>query len=54
MMERKGHSGILTSIGSGPVFAKSSKQKLVARSSTEAELIALSDATCQVLWMRKF
>jgi hypothetical protein len=50
----KGHSGILTSIGSGPVFAKSSKQKLVARSSTEAELIALSDATCQVLWMRNF
>ncbi len=30
---------------SGPVSAKSSKQKLVARSSTEAELIALSDAT---------
>ncbi len=37
----KGHSGVLTSVGSGPVFAKSSKQKLVARSSTEAKLIAL-------------
>jgi KUP system potassium uptake protein len=33
---------------------KSSKQKLVAKSSTEAELIALSDALGQVIWTRNF
>jgi len=41
----KSHSGILLSIGRGPVLVKSSKQKLVTKSSTEAELVALSDAT---------
>ena len=38
----------------GPaVVVRSVKQKLVARSSTEAELIALDDAICYVLWCRE-
>jgi len=41
----KSHSGILISHGRGPITAKSLKQKIVCRSSTEAELVALSDAT---------
>jgi hypothetical protein len=33
---------------------KSSKQKVVSKSSTEAELIAVSDGLSQVLWTRYF
>jgi hypothetical protein len=50
----KGHTGAVISIGSGAVTCKSTKQKLVAKSSTEAELIAVSDALSQVLWTRNF
>jgi len=49
-----GHTGTVISLGGGAVFCKSSKQKLVARSSTEAELIGLSDGAPQVLWTRNF
>ena len=52
--DAKGHSGIFVAIGGGPIFVRSSKQKLVAKSSTEAELIALSEATSQVVWCREF
>ena len=52
----KSHSGFFISIGKfgGPSFAKSSKQKLVTKSSTEAELVALSDSVSQVIWTRDF
>lgn len=52
--DAKGHTGIYVAIGHGPIFVRSSKQKLVAKSSTEAELIALSDAASQVIWCREF
>jgi hypothetical protein len=42
------------SVGSGPIFVKSSKQKLNSKSSTEAELIAVSDVLSQVIWTRDF
>jgi hypothetical protein len=48
----KSHSGLCIAIGSGPVFVKSTKQKIVSKSSTEAELIALSDGCSQVIWSR--
>jgi hypothetical protein len=38
----------------GPVFVKSTKQKLTTKSSTEAELVALSDSASQAIWMRTF
>ena len=41
----KSHSGIIISHGRGSVLSKSLKQKIVVRSSTEAELVTLSDAT---------
>lgn len=56
--DAKGHSGTIISVGSVPgsngnvVYVKSRKQKLVARSSTEAELIALHDGLPQVVWTR--
>jgi hypothetical protein len=39
----KSHTGICISLGDGPVFVRSVKQKIVTKSSTEAELVALSD-----------
>jgi hypothetical protein len=50
----KSHTGAIISLGKGPIFVKSSKQKIVSRSSTEAELIALSDMAGQVIWTRNF
>jgi hypothetical protein len=50
----KGHTGTIITVGTGAVYCKSGKQKLVAKSSTEAELIGLSDSLSQVLWTRNF
>jgi hypothetical protein len=50
----KGQTGVAISVGKGTVYAKSSKQKLVAKSSTEAELIGVSDGLSQALWTRNF
>lgn len=50
----KGHSGLCFALGQGPIFVKSSKQKIVSKSSTEAELISLSDGCSQVIWSRDF
>ncbi len=50
----KSHSGVVVSIGSGPIFVKSTKQKIVTKSSYEAELVALSDNATQILWSREF
>ena len=41
-------------IGNATVYVKSGKQKIVTRSSTEAELVGLSDALSQILWTREF
>lgn len=49
------HTGFTVQLGEhgGPLCVKSSKQKLVATSSTEAELIALHDHLDIVLWLRE-
>jgi len=47
-------SGIVITLGEGPVYVQSTKQKLVSKSSAEAELIALSDGASQVIWSREF
>jgi hypothetical protein len=44
----------MITLGAGPVYVKSCKQKLVSKSSTEAELIGLSDSVSQVIWTREF
>ena len=48
------HTGSLVSLGGGPVYHKSTKQKIVTKSSTEAELVGLSDSVSQVIWTRDF
>ena len=45
----KSHTGILICVGGAPVLFKSGKQKLVSRSSTEAELIAADDIVPHLL-----
>jgi len=50
----KSHSGCVIGIGRGPTYVKSSGQRLNTKSSTEAELVALSDNIGQVLWTRNF
>jgi hypothetical protein len=52
--DMRSHTGASIGLGKGPVFTKSSKQKLNGTSSTEAELIGLSDSLPQVLWVRDF
>jgi hypothetical protein len=51
----KSHTGCAIVIGEmGAVFAKSTKQKIVTKSSTEAELVGLSDTASQAIHLRNF
>ena len=50
----KSHSGMVLSLGRGPILVKSTKQKIVTKSSTESELVALSDLASSVIWNREF
>jgi hypothetical protein len=50
----KSHSGCVLTLGSGAVYCKSSKQSLVTKSSTEAELVAISDCISVGIWARNF
>ena len=52
--DMKSHTGCVISLGKGPIYAKSSTQKLNTKSSTEAELVGLSDCSNQVIWTRNF
>jgi hypothetical protein len=52
--DMKSHTGVVIGIGQGPVYAKSGTQKLNTKSSTEAELVGVSDSTGQVVWTRNF
>ncbi len=50
--DAKGHTGISIKMNGNTLFFKSVKQKLVAKSSTEAELIAVSDALGDILHLK--
>jgi hypothetical protein len=52
--DMKSHTGAVVGLGYGPTWCKSSVQKLNTKSSTEAELVGVSDGAGQVLWMRMF
>jgi hypothetical protein len=50
----RGHTGVVIVLGRGPIFAASSKQKINTKSSTESELVGLSDKTGEVIWVGNF
>jgi histone deacetylase 1/2 len=49
--DRKSMSGYLVFFGQTPVSWKSSKQRTIARSSTEVEYKALADGIAEVIWL---
>jgi hypothetical protein len=51
----KSHTGCAIVLGdAGPVYSKSCKQRIVTKSSTEAELVGLSDTATQAIHLRNF
>ena len=52
--DMKSHTGSIITLGKGAIYTKSGTQQLMTKSITEAELIALSEASNQVLWIRNF
>ena len=53
--DKTSHTGSCVVIGDrGAVHCKSCKQRSVTKSSTEAELVALSDSANQALYLRQF
>ena len=53
-VDGKSHTGIYVTIGTGPIICKSVKQRSVALSSTESELIGLTDSYPSISWLRSF
>ena len=49
----RSQTGCVITLGSGPVYVSSSKQKLNTKSSCESEFVALSDKISQVIWSRE-
>jgi hypothetical protein len=47
----KSHSGALIKVGGGVVYVSSRKQRIVTRSSWEAEVVAVSDNASQLVWL---
>jgi hypothetical protein len=52
--DMKGHTGATMSMGHGSIYASSTKQKLVTRSSTECEVVGVYDAMPQMVWTCNF
>jgi hypothetical protein len=52
--DMKSHTGATASMGKGAVYSTSTRQKINAKSSTEAELVAVTDVMPMVLWTRYF
>ena len=50
---RKSTSGLVFFLGSSPICWQSTKQKVVALSSCEAEYIAAATAACQAVWLAR-
>ena len=50
---RKSTTGVIFFLGGSPITWQSTKQKVVAQSSCEAEYIAAANATCQGMWLAR-
>lgn len=52
--DAKSHTGLMATFGFGAILFRSSKQKVVTKSSTAAELVAVTDSLDHVTWAQKF
>jgi len=52
--DMRSHTGGAMSMGKGVMYGTSTRQKLSTKSSTEAEIVAMSDVLPQVVWTRYF
>ena len=52
--DMKSRTGMQMSLGDGTIYGVSVKQKINASSSTEAELVGVSNALPKMLWCRYF
>jgi hypothetical protein len=52
--DMKSHTGIWITLGFGGFYIRSTKQRLMTKSSTESELVGMSDAIPMVIWFRNF
>jgi hypothetical protein len=52
--DTSGHTGIVIKLFGSVVLAKSLKQRIITKSSTESELVALDDATTHLPWIFEF
>jgi hypothetical protein len=52
--DMKSHTGGTMSLGKGSIYSTSTKQKLVTRSSTEAEVVGVHDVMPQLIWTANF
>ena len=50
--ERKSTSGLIIFLDNTPIYWRSKKQSLVAKSTMEAELIALETAVTEIIWIK--
>jgi len=50
----RSHTGAVLSLGKGGVISVSRKQRLNTKSSTEAEVVGVDDASSQILWTNYF
>jgi len=48
------HTGATMSLGKGGIYSSSTRQKINTKSSTEAELVGVSDALNMVIWTKNF
>ena len=52
--DMRSRTGSMMSLGKGALYSASSKQKIMTSSSTEAELVGVSDTLPKILWCRHF
>jgi hypothetical protein len=50
--DARSQTGCYLTLGKGPVYVSSTKQRINTKSSTESELVALSDKASMIIWTR--
>jgi hypothetical protein len=52
--DMKSHTGVWITLGRGGFYVRSTKQRLMTKSSTESELVGMSDALPMIVWFCNF